>query len=152
MNERKRDFAQLVRLLAGQKNDYVQLLALSEAQPEAFARGGSRALMKIIARKQKLLNHLRVLDRNLTPYTSRWDDTLAAMPRPARREINDITSESADLIGRIGETEKKARSVVTASRDALAGKVRGVSEGLSLAKAYAKPALASSGRILDREG
>lgn len=152
MGRKTRDFKELLTLLEEQRSAQALLLALSKCQHGVFEKGGARGLMKIIARKQQVINRLASLDARLAHYTSQWEATLQALPSPARREVAVLIDDIQAMIRKTVESEKNIEELVTAARNVLSGKIRTINGGLTASKAYTKPALASAGRFLDGEG
>jgi len=148
----ERPETELIDLLEEQRDAYELLLSLSKGQLGAFEEGGAGALMKVLARKQEVINRLSKTQRRLRPCTSRWEETVSALGEEERREVSGLVDETASIIAGVLRSEEEAESAVEASRDALSSRMRGVSDGLAAARAYARPAASSSGRIIDREG
>ncbi|MCD6405411.1 MAG: hypothetical protein J7M19_06260 [Planctomycetes bacterium] len=152
MVRKTRDFKELLGLLEGQRSAQVLLLSLSKCQRGVFEKSGAKGLMKVIARKQQVINRLEALDGRLVPYTSRWGATLRALPAPARREVAALVDDIQAAIRETMESERNIEEVVVVTRNALSGKIRTIKGGLAASKAYTKPALATAGRFLDGEG
>ena len=148
----RRDFANLVSLIAAQRDAYAVLLSLSRAQERVFGKGGIRSLMKVIARKQAVIDSLAQLDKSLAPYTGDWRQTLASLPALARREIAALVAEITETLGALVECERTIAKVVAQARDETSARIRGLGEGRTAIKAYGQPTLAGAGRLLDREG
>lgn len=145
----KMDYSELALLLEQQAEAYRLLLSLSQGQKAAFEEGGSRAVMKIVARKQEVINRLEAIDRDLRPYTSRWRSVLSLLPAPARSGVDELVNEIAGLIGRVIESERQMEAILAAAVKEAAGRCRSVSSGLKVARAYGGAALAPAGRIVD---
>jgi hypothetical protein len=148
----KRDFANLVSLIAAQRDAYALLLSLSKAQERVFGKGGVRSLMKIIARKQAVIDSLGQIDKSLAPYTGDWSQTLSSLPALARREIAALIGEVTETLGALVECERTIAKVVSQARDETSARIRGLGEGRTVVKAYGQPTLAGAGHLLDREG
>jgi len=148
----KRDFAELIEILSLHKRAYELLASLSRGQRGVFESGGAAALMKVIARKQEVIDSLRVMDARLSRYTTAWDETVAALPDQARREIGDLINEISALVSELKEGERATSELVSETKKTVGKRARRVSESAVAAKAYAGGALAGAGRILDREG
>ena len=148
----RRDFAELTSLLASQKDAYVQLLSLSRGQEKVFTKGGARWLMRVIARKQAVIDQIDRVDRELLPYTSTWQDTIGALPEPARREIATIVTDMAAVVHDLMESERAIEELVSGQRDRKVAEIRAVSGGRTAVAAYSQGGSSSSGRYLDREG
>lgn len=146
----KRDFADLASLLAAQRDAYGLLLSISASQHAAFARGGLRALAKVMARKQAAIDCLGRLECKLAPYTSQWQTTLSALPSLARREVQVLVDEIAALLRAVLQNETLIAQSVREERDKKAAKMREIGPAKCAARAY-EGALAETGRFLDRE-
>lgn len=154
----KRGFAELVGLLEQEQGAYTLLLSLSKGQKQAFQEGGGRGLMKIIARKQGVIERIRLIDERLGPYTSSWEETTSALPAPARREVGVLVAEISALVHEIVMSERAMEKALAAGRDEVSRQMKSVTGGLAATKAYAKAGpsaqklAAGAGRIIDREG
>jgi len=147
-----RDYGELAELLAAQKDAYALLLSLSLGQAKVFAASGARGLMKVIARKEGVIGAIDSLHAKLRPYASSWDETMSALPEPARREVAAAVTDIASMVKRIIESEKAIECIVAAARDKTAAGISGIAAGRSAVKAYGGGRLQHAGRILDREG
>jgi hypothetical protein len=147
----KRDFAELIEILSEHKCAYELLLSLSRCQKVAFASGGAEGLMKVIARKQAAIDLLCAIDKRLAPYVAEWQATMKALPDQARREVADLTAEISALVGLIKSSELEIEAIVSAAKAVIGRRIRTASKGKQVTKAYGTPALAGTGRYLDRE-
>ena len=146
-----RDFAELTELLASQKGTYRLLLSLSQSQPKVFEKGGSRALIRLLARKQALIDQLEATDGRLSIYTGDWEHTMASLPEPARREVAALVTETSTLVHQLVDSERVAEAFVASARDAKAAEIRSVADGRAAVSAYTQGAAVASGRFYDRE-
>jgi hypothetical protein len=142
------EYEELARLLGEQAEAYRLLLSLSRGQKGALAEGGARAVMKIVARKQGVINRLEALDQELRPYTSRWRTVVNALPGPARATVEETVDEIARLIREVIASEREMEAVLAAAHE-IAGRCRIVSSGLKATRAYGGAALAPAGRLVD---
>jgi len=147
----RRDFCELTTLLAAVQDAYRTLLELSRGQKKAFEAGGARFLMRIIAKKQAMIDRLGGLDELLSPYTRQWQATISALPEPARRQVAGLVAEMSTLVHDLVESEHDIERILAVARAETAARLRGVSGGRTAAAAYGGPAPAASGRFLDRE-
>lgn len=146
-----RDLYELTDLLASQKKDYQLLLSLSRGQRKVFEKGGSRALVKLIARKQAVISQLEAADERLGVYTRDWEQTIAALPEPARREVAALVADIAAVVGQLLDSERAAEAFLAAARDAKAAEIRSVAEGKAAVRAYEQTAVVAAGRFYDGE-
>jgi hypothetical protein len=146
----KRDFVDLATLLAMERDAYGLLLSICSGQHAAFSRGGVRTLVKVMARKQAVIDAIGRLEERLSPYTTRWQTTLAALPAMARREIQALVDEIGALLGQVLENENLIAKAVSGERDKKAARIRDIGPARTAVRAY-EGTLAGSGRFLDRE-
>ena len=151
MIEKRRDFAELIELLAKQREAYRLLLALSCAQPRVLEEAGARGILKIVARKEDVLAELETIRRSLEPYTDEWEEMLKALPEPARGQIEAVVGETAEILAALKESEKAAYMLVESQRNSLASKTSSIKGGLTAVKAYAAHGTSVNGRYLDGE-
>jgi len=148
----RRDFADLVSLLAAERDAYALTLSLSRGQERVFLKGGARSLMKIIARKQTVIDGLALIDKALSVYTADWNATLTALPALARKEVGALVAEIGEIIDALMQSERGIANVVANKRDETSARIRNLGQRRGAASAYGKGALAATGRLLDREG
>ncbi|MHC4711927.1 MAG: flagellar export chaperone FlgN [Planctomycetota bacterium] len=146
---KRMDWGELARLFEEQVENYKLLLSLSKGQRPAFEKGGARAVMKIVARKQEVINRLEALDKSLLPYTKRWHELLPLLPAPGRSLLEGYIDEMATLIRRVMASEREMEDVIAKAARVLAGRCRKVSSGLKAARAYGGGAVAPVGRLVD---
>lgn len=147
---RQRDFVDLATLLALERDGYRLLLSICTGQHGAFSRGGARTLVKVMARKQAVIDSIGQLEKQLASYTSDWRATLAALPATARREIQELVDEIGALLGQVLDNERLIAKSVSEERDRKAARIRDIGGAKTAVRAY-EGTLAGSGRYLDRE-
>jgi hypothetical protein len=107
--------------------------------------------MKVIAKKQEAITAVAAIEEDLKPYTTLWRETNGALPAPARRAIDGKIETIASLIRETIESEKQVESVVVAARDEIGVRLKAVSGGRRLARAYARKEPVAAGRAIDGE-
>src|SRR3954469_11887480 len=91
----------VVRALSGQKALYLQIFALAQQQSAYVASGESEALMTVLAARNRLIEQVTPLDRELQPYKGRWQEVLDGLPTADRKVVGGLLQEVQKLLSDI---------------------------------------------------
>src|SRR3954471_5346644 len=105
--------ATVVRALSGQKALYLQIFALAQQQTAYVATGENEALMTVLAARNRLIEQVTPLDRQLQPYKGRWQEVLDGLPTADRQAVGRLLQEVQRLLGEIlSQDERDKESLI----------------------------------------
>jgi hypothetical protein len=128
----------LVRALSGQKTLYEQILALSRQQSSYVATGESEALMTVLAARNRLIEQVAPLDRELQPYKGRWQEVLDGLPAADRQAVGRLLQEVQQLLGEILCQDEKDKEALIRQKTGVSAQLTRTVSGAALNRAYGK--------------
>jgi predicted nuclease with TOPRIM domain len=142
-----REFAgKITATLAAQHTLYAQLRDLAKQQSEFVATGQSEALMTVLAARQRLIERLAPLDKELQPYKGRWQEIIDGLEEPARGTVSKLLMDVQQLLAQILERDDADKQSLIRQKTEVGLKIQGAIAGRQLNKAYGmRPSAAMSG-------
>jgi hypothetical protein len=128
----------LVRALSGQKALYVQILALARQQSAYVATGESEALMTVLAARNRLIEQVAPLDKELQPYKGRWQEVLDGLPPADRHAVGRLLQEVQQLLGEILSQDEKDKESLIRQKTGVGAQLQRAVSGAALNRAYGK--------------
>ena len=128
----------LVRALSGQKALYGQILALACQQSTYVATGDSEALMTVLAARNRLIEQVAPLDKELQPYKGRWQDVLDGLPAADRQAVGRLLQEVQQLLGEILNQDEKDKETLIRQKTGVGAQLQRAVSGAALNRAYGK--------------
>lgn len=128
----------LVRALSGQKALYVQILALARQQSAYVATGESEALMTVLAARNRLIEQVAPLDKELQPYKGRWQEVLDGLPAADRQAVGHLLQEVQQLLGEILSQDEKDKETLIRQKTGVGDQLKRAVSGAALNRAYGK--------------
>ncbi|HEV3415525.1 MAG TPA: hypothetical protein VG056_01875 [Pirellulales bacterium] len=124
--------------LVGKKHDLlVQLRDVGLRQAELIEEGDMTQLLKLLSSKQRLLNGLQAIERQMDPYRQQ-NPSERAWRTPAEREgCAGLAARCETLLAEVVEQEKRSESRLIAHRDRVAVQLEGVQQAAEARSAYA---------------
>ncbi|HVX84231.1 MAG TPA: hypothetical protein VH253_05395 [Phycisphaerae bacterium] len=137
--------AALARALSGQKAIYAQILALCKQQSQYVATGETEHLMTILAARNRLIEQVAPLDRELQPYKGRWQQVLDGLPGRERQTVGGLLKEVQELLAAILAADEADKESLTRQRTYVASEISRTVTGATLNRAYGiKPRVAGA--------
>ena len=128
----------LVRVLSGQKALYGQILALARQQSAYVATGESEALMTVLAARNRLIEQVVPLDKELQPYKGRWQQVLDGLPAADRQAVGRLLMEVQQLLGEILSRDESDKESLIRQKTGVGAQLSRAVSGAALNRAYGK--------------
>jgi hypothetical protein len=126
----------LVKTLAGQKDLYVQLLALAKQQSQYVATGESESLMRVLAARSRLIDQVGPLDRELQPYKGRWQEVLDGLPANDRETVGTLLKDVQQLLADILAQDEVDKQSLIRQKEQVGSELKRTITGAHLNRAY----------------
>ncbi|MFG0259625.1 MAG: hypothetical protein ACF8LK_04650 [Phycisphaerales bacterium JB041] len=131
------DHGRLRLLLDEQETLFVRLDALSKRQQSLVEGERTDDLLRVLAERQTVIDHIADLARQLQPYRDRWDAVLAEAKPDQRARLVCQVERMADLAAMVATRDDADRKLMERRRDALAGELAGTGRSKGAVAAYA---------------
>ena len=118
----------LIDLLSQQRLLYRQLWELAQKQSGLVDGNNPEMLLRVLAARQRLIDRLRGIDRELKPIRDEWQEIARSLPGPQRQKAQKLVEEVQQILGEIIARDEK-------DTEALSGHQRGVAEEIQTAAA-----------------
>jgi predicted nuclease with TOPRIM domain len=126
----------LVRALSGQKELYVQLLALAQKQSQHVATGENEELMEVLAERSRLIDRVAPLDRELQPYKGRWQQVLDGLDPANRQKVAGLLREVQQLLADILAQDERDKESLQRQKTDMGVQIKTTVTGAALSRAY----------------
>ncbi len=126
----------VTRALSGQKELYIQLLALAHQQSRYVAAGESESLMTVLAARSRLIDQVAPLDKQLQPYKGRWQEVLDELPPVDRQTVASLLKEVQQLLSDILVQDEQDKESLTRQKSDVGTQLSRAVTGAVLNRAY----------------
>jgi len=126
----------LVRALSAQKRLYTELLALAKTQSGYVATGESEALMTVLAARNRLIDQVTPLDRELQPFKGRWQEVLDGLPANDREVVAGLLKDVQQLLGDILAQDEADKASLMRQKADIGVQIKRTVTGVALNRAY----------------
>ena len=140
--------SELIKLLTQQRLLYVQLRDLAAKQSSLVDGNDPETLLRILAGRQRLIDRLSVLDRELRPIRQDWQRVSDMLPMKQRSEAQKLIQNVQDILGEIIARDERDSNALSKQRQQVAGEIRNVSAGKRMNRAYGGEQVIMPGRSL----
>jgi hypothetical protein len=134
--EKRMDTEVLTRLVQVRHELLRQLAELARRQPELIRAADMNRLLSLLAVKQRLLNELLKVDRQLDPFRSQDPEQRTWRTVEARDRCREMVHRSEDLLREIRGIEQECETELAARRDHAAESLRRMHEASRATQAY----------------
>jgi hypothetical protein len=128
--------ATLSRALTGQKNLYTQILALCRQQSQFVATGETESLMTILAARNRLLDQVAPLDKELQPFKGRWQQILDGLPPKDRALVGGLLKDVQQLLADILAADEQDKASLVRQKEVVGAELSRTVSGATLNRAY----------------
>ncbi len=149
---RPADSERLIELLSRQRDLYQKLKELSERQRGMIAGDRADLLMEILQQRQRHVSALTSLNKQLSPFRRRWDQTLASLADDSRRNVSELLAAINILLSGILATDKEDGALLSARKQMVASELSGLSGGRIANQCYARSTPATGTSSADLTG
>ena len=124
--------------LMGEKHEVlVQLHQLAQRQLAVVSEGGEMSeLLGVLAAKQRLLDQLHALQRQLDPYRRQDPDSRRWRTPRDRQRCAQVAGRCQSLLGEVIELERRGEAQLQSRRDRTAAQLKAVSTTAEARAAY----------------
>ncbi|MCL2641178.1 MAG: hypothetical protein FWD53_10065 [Phycisphaerales bacterium] len=126
----------LVQTLMAQKNLYIQLLDLAAKQSTHVAAGESDPLIAILTARNRIIDQIIPLDRELQPYKSHWQELLDSLPPTDRSIIAGLLKDVQQLLANILAHDERDKQTLERQKQDIGSQITRTVTGTALNRAY----------------
>lgn len=145
-----KDFGdRLVHLLTQQQLLYRQLLQLAQKQRSLVDGSDPEALLKLLAGRQRLIDRLMGLERELQPLRADWQKMASSLPVEQRRQAERLVNSVKEILSDILARDEQDSDSLASCQQEVAGQIAGASQGKRMNQAYAQAGAGSQSRYFD---
>lgn len=91
----------LIHLLTQQRLLYRQLRELAQKQSGLVDGSNPEMLLRVLATRQRIIDRLRGLDRELKPIRDEWQQIAQSLPAPQRQKAQKLVEEVQEILSEI---------------------------------------------------
>jgi len=137
----------LERILAAQRELYLQLADLARRQSQCIATGASEPLMAVLAARSRLLDQLAPLDQQLQPFKGQWQNVLDGLPATERLAVAGLLKSVQQLLADILAQDEVDKEALNRQKTDVGAQISNVVTGTQLNRAYGiRKTMAGAGR------
>jgi hypothetical protein len=137
----------LHELINQKKAVLAQLRKLAERQVEFIQNGDMGHLLGLLAAKQRLLQQLQHVERELDPFREQDPDQRQWRSPVERQQARQAAQDCETLLAEIMEVEKRCESDLIHRRDAAGRRLQGVHSAAQATQAYASTSSPCRGQL-----
>ena len=144
------DYGQdVIRLLTQQHALYKQLHELALKQTDLVSGGDPEMLLRILAGRQKLIDRITQINRELEPIRADWSRISASLPSVQKQEAQDLVAEVQSLLGAILERDARDTQSLSDQKQQVSTQIQSASVGKRMNHAYGQSSPANQSRLFD---
>jgi hypothetical protein len=114
---------------------------------ELIAAGDMTHLLKLLSTKQRLLNGLQDVERQLTPFRQQDAGQRTWASESERQRCSEAASQCEALLAEVVEHERQSELCLMAHRDRVAMQLNGFQQAAQARRAYAEPMASDVNRL-----
>lgn len=130
------ELATLVNLLERQLSLYQGLSELSTKQSATIEQGEPEPLLTVLASRQRVIEDITGVNRELEPFRKRWDDLWASLAEADRGRVGDLVRSVQQLLTQIIAQDERDRTALQAARGRVGAEIQRLSHAGSAVQAY----------------
>ena len=140
---------ELIHLLSQQRLLYCQLRELAQKQSSLVDGSDPEMLLRILGDRQRLLDRLTDIDRQLQPVRQDWQQISATLPEAQRVQAAELIANVQDILGEIIARDQRDTQALSAHQQQVAQDIRSASAGKRVNQAYAQTAGGAASKYFD---
>jgi len=141
--------SKLIQLLTQQQLLYRQLLQLAQKQRSLVDGSDPEMLLKVLAGRQRLIDRLTEVDRELQPLRADWQQVARSLPAEQRAQAQNLVESVKEILADILTRDEQDTKALAGCRNEVAGQIATASQGKRMNQAYAQAAAAPASRYFD---
>lgn len=145
-----KDFGgRLIQLLTQQQLLYRQLQQLAQQQRGLVDGSDPEMLLKLLAGRQRLIDRLTDVDKELQPLRVDWQAMAQTLPAEQRAQAQNLVESVKEILSDILARDKQDTEVLAGRRNEVASQIATASQGKRMNQAYAPAAVGPTSRYFD---
>jgi len=128
----------LIQLLTQQRLLYRQLRELAQKQGELVDGSNPEMLLRVLAARQRIIDRLRGIDKELKPIRDEWRVIASKLPAPQQQEAQKLVAEVQEILGEIIARDEKDTKVLSGQQHQVAREIKTAVAGKRVHQAYAQ--------------
>jgi hypothetical protein len=93
-------------------------------------------LLRVLAGRQRIIDRLSALDRELRPIRQQWQQIAANLPEDQRTEAQQLIAEVQTILGEILAQDERDTQTLSDQHQQVAQEIRGTVQGKRMNQAY----------------
>ena len=126
----------LIHLLTQQRLLYRQLQELAQKQSSLVDGGNPEMLLRVLAARQRIIDRLGSIDRQLKPIRQQWQQIAGSLPAPQRQKTQKLVAEVQQILGAIIARDEKDTQILSHQQQQVAEKIQRRAAGKRMEQAY----------------
>jgi len=111
---------QMLDLLKCQHQYFLELQKLSEEQRALIKAQQSEELLRLLAKRQMIVNAIGQLHQQSAPYRQKWESVKDKLPEPIKQQISAMLGQVQQMLNRIIEQDQQDCQELSASKQQVA--------------------------------
>ena len=141
--------SKLIHMLSQQQLLYRQLRDLAAKQSTLVEGGDPEMILRILAGRQRLIDRLTALNRELEPIRTDWQNVMDSLPTSQRQEAQSLVASVQEILGEILASDERDTKTLQSQQQKIAGEIKGASVGKRVNRAYVQNVGGSQRRLFD---
>ena len=142
----------LIKHLTQQRMLYLQLKELAQKQHSLVDGSNPEMLLKVLAGRQRLIDRLTTINRQLKPIRDEWQKVAQKMPQTQRQQAQELVKSVQDILGDIIEGDAQDTKSLQQQKHEIGNEIRSTTVGKHMHQAYAQNAARPQSRFFDTGG
>lgn len=143
----------LTQLLARQQAIYLQMQAFSRRQTQLIESGDAESLLALLDERQKLIDQLIAISREVEPFKQRWPALWASLDDTARTQLKTHIDAVQEMLDQILQQDERDRAALVEHRQKIGAQLTGLKRSSAAHQAYRPSSSATvTSRFTDRQG
>ncbi|MFC1782448.1 hypothetical protein ACFL02_02555 [Planctomycetota bacterium] len=128
----------LIHLLTQQRLLYRQLRELAQKQSGLVDGSNPEMLLRVLATRQRIIDRLRGIDRELKPIRDEWKQIAQSLPAPQRQKAQKLVEEVQQILSEIIARDEKDTQTLSHQQHQVASEIQTAAAGKRVHQAYAQ--------------
>jgi len=141
--------SELIRLLTQQRLLYLQLKDLAQKQHSLVDGNDPEMLLKVLAGRQRLIDRLTTINRELKPIRDEWQKVAQSLPSRQRQQAQELVRSVQEILGEIIEGDAQDTRSLQKQQQNIGKEIRSTIAGKRMHQAYAQNTAGSQSRFFD---
>lgn len=140
---------EVIRLLDQQHLLYQQLNELARKQTDLVESGDPEMLLRILAGRQRLIDRITQVNRELEPYRADWTSVSESMPVSQRQKAQDLVADVQKLLSEILDRDKRDTESLSDQKQQVSSQIQTASVGKRMNRAYGQSNFSAQSSVFD---